>query len=686
MSKLGKNKLKSKITKKQIDINEIGNLLETELENCILFFDDFQKAHNDILNLFSLLVGAGERNKSFKIILLTRESRVFYDIRDVEVKKIIKEIKLDSLSKNASKNLLNKKLDDINFEKIYNLSKGVPLFLELLSSTKESGVSNINIFLEKEIFSKFSGIELKILGLLSIFRGPVPSKAILISDEIRYDDITSLVNRLIISQLPFNNFEIHDIIKSFVTSRLSNEKIKQYHKTAAEYYVKKSIENTEPSDAFETIYHLQKCEEWEDTIDFSIKVIPYLIAERYPELENIFSNAIIENISKEKKTDFYIIKGDIAYSNEKWELASGFYKNALQLSQESKIDNQKIAEIHGKYGRAQMNIKKWEETLNSHIEALKIYQKMGNKKGIARKYLDLGMVYKNKNDYDKAHDSYNKSLEIFKSIDNQKGLSVVHNNLALLFISKSDFKKAKIHFEKSLRISEKEKDFLGKAITFFNIGEMEFNRGRLEDAIIGFNKCENLYKKAKKRKDEIICIIKTADVYIENRDYKNAIVYYLNAQKKLEELQKRRKKIIFKPHEKVDFQAFIELYDKIAHSYEMNGELSKALEYYEKLIKIIEKGSSFKDLAKKYLETGLICEKLNNHDKSIFYMEKSLDILTELNEIKGLIAVHINLSRVYKKCSKKLKAQDSLVKALKFAKIEGDEDLINFLNNELKNL
>lgn len=677
-----KKKLSYYLKKKILDLNEIGNILEIELNNCILFFDDFHIANNEILNLFSIFLEIVERNRNIKIILLTREARAFYDVRDVEFKKIVKQINLRQLDKKTSKKLLKCEIDEKSFENIYRLTKGVPLFLELVSSANEISANNINNFIDTEIFSKLTPNERNLLSFISVFRYPVPLNTLLI-ESIKYEDIISLVNRLIISHLPFNNFEVHDVIREFMYLRLSKEEKEKYHKIAGEYYIRNSEEEINPIYAIEAIYHLQKSKEWKRGIEFALKVLPYLISEGYLDIEEILDGFPIKNLSKENLSGFYIIKGDLDFAKRRWQESTKSYKKALEIIGE-KSDKKKIAEIHGKLGKAQMNIKHWEETLNSHERALKIFKEMGNERGVARKYIDIGLVHKNKKDFNLALDYYNKGLKTFTSIDDIKGIALAHNNIALLYQAKGKFNLAEKHFEISKKLSEKEKDFFGIAITIYNLGELYFQRKKFNNAINCFVKGMEAFKKAKNIKNEIFCLIRAGDVYLETGNFVDSLKYYLNAHQRLE---KRHEKIkLFSKTQKVEFKEFINLWNKIAYVYEMIGDKINALEYHRKALVAIENQGKKEEIAKKFFEIGKFYEKFRDLDNAIFGMERSLKILEDIKDTKGIVALNLNLGRIFWEKGEQKKAKELLRKALDVAKTIKDNEGVKIARKELEKI
>jgi DNA-binding MarR family transcriptional regulator len=166
---------------KSIDITDLGNLFIDEIQglNALLFFDDTQKANSQMLSFLNFVVERWSNPADVGLVIMSRELGKFYDSRDVVVRKAIKEITLIGLHEDEIKSLLGQELAPRS-EEIYSLTKGHPLFLELLiSSGKMEFTHDINAFLEHEILSRLDTNEKQVLEKLSVFRYPVPIPQIL---------------------------------------------------------------------------------------------------------------------------------------------------------------------------------------------------------------------------------------------------------------------------------------------------------------------------------------------------------------------------------------------------------------------------------------------------------------------------------------------------------------------------
>ncbi len=102
------------------------------------------------------------------------------------------------------------------------------------------------------------------------------------------------------------------------------------------------------------------------------------------------------------------------------------------------------------------------------------------------------------------------------------------------------------------------------------------------------------------------------------------------------------------------------------------GEWDKAIEYYEKSLKIKEKLGDFQGMAQTYNNLGLVYKDKSEWDKAIGYYEKSLEISEKLGDFQDMALTYINLGTVYKDKSEWDKAIEYYEKSLEISEKLGD--------------
>jgi len=70
-------------------------------------------------------------------------------------------------------------------------------------------------------------------------------------------------------------------------------------------------------------------------------------------------------------------------------------------------------------------------------EALNLATEIGDKRGMAASYNNLGVAYRNQGALDKALDYYITSLKLYEALDNKEGIATTKNNIANIYSIKN---------------------------------------------------------------------------------------------------------------------------------------------------------------------------------------------------------------------------------------------------------
>ncbi len=205
---------------------------------------------------------------NIKFILLGREQPQCYDRSEVIVDNRIFEMKLEGLTQEDSRLMLNLgSEDDELLNEIYRVTEGHPLSLELIGSADEKddmlkGMKDVTRYLHEEIFSKLGKGEKKILEMACFFRKPFPPEFLFIDENITFDEIDTLVERYLLV-VGKSGYEPHDLIKEFLLPRVNPALKRRYHIWVANRY----LEQHDPRDWLEATYHFIEGGELEIALD-----------------------------------------------------------------------------------------------------------------------------------------------------------------------------------------------------------------------------------------------------------------------------------------------------------------------------------------------------------------------------------------------------------------------------------
>ena len=335
LTKIGKKKLKCYLkTKENYSFNEIYQILEIELKGieAIFVFDNCEKADKETIQLFSLLKELIEKTENIKVLILSRTELSFYDLRDLEIKKIIEEMHLNGLDEKSTMDLLRSKdVDEFSTREIYKETYGHPLSLEILAiknddlklvNKQEINRKKLNEFqlkiFDKEIFEKLDDDEKELVKFASIFRTKVTLEAYLINKKIKYSTVIKLQKKLLIYQTINGNYNIHNFIKKCINIRFQKKVNKDYHLNIAKYY--EDIGNDLCT--LEAFYHLLKAREYDKLCELLLSKGNDLISHGFlVNIEKILKEIPVKYIIDNNLSKTLLIRGNASESLENLEIS-----------------------------------------------------------------------------------------------------------------------------------------------------------------------------------------------------------------------------------------------------------------------------------------------------------------------------------------------------------------------------
>ena len=122
--------------------------------------------------------------------------------------------------------------------------------------------------------------------------------------------------------------------------------------------------------------------------------------------------------------------------------------------------------------------------------------------------------------------------------------------------------------------------------------------------------------------------------------------------------------------------------NNIGNIYDNQGDIPKALEYYGKSLKIAEEIGDKSDIASSLNDIGSVYENQGNTPKALEFYIKSFKLREEIGEKKGIASSLNNIGFIYKNLGDVQKALDHYYKSLKLREEIGDKkDIAMSLNN-----
>lgn len=513
LSELNISNLKSYLASHtSIELPEIKKIIEIDFKtlNVIMVFDDFQKINKSLYQLFSLFIeilGLG-KSPDVKILILTRGETKVYDRRQVAIKKLVAEFELGGLNSNDSKHLLNlDNITDSEFKKIYKITEGHPLSIELIAIDMKSRIDesyigvnleelfkdqhDINRYIREEIFLRLSTNEKKLLNLISVFRYPVPTKAILIDKKIDYESIDSLLSKSLIHETT-SDYDVHELVKEFFYRRLPIQHKIKCHKEAAKYYSSKLSVTDEqmgdnvvldPKAAIEAQYHYLNANNQTKAASLIVEFGTELINQGFTEeLGAILKKLNPKEISKNMWVEILIHKGNILTINGDWDTALGCFQDSYEMCKKLN-DNCGIARAFNAIGAIYYRKGDWKKARKYYDQGLIFATKENDIKNCSKLYSNIALIHWGNNELSQAVDLTKKSLQLSKKLSDKQGIARSYNNLGIIYWEERKLDEAISAFNKSLKLSEELDDKHTIAILYDNLGEVYRLKGNQARAV-----------------------------------------------------------------------------------------------------------------------------------------------------------------------------------------------------------
>jgi tetratricopeptide (TPR) repeat protein len=300
--------------------------------------------------------------------------------------------------------------------------------------------------------------------------------------------------------------------------------------------------------------------------------------------------------------------GTFNYLKANYSVSLGYYSKALKIW-ESLNDKKGIATVLGNMGNDYNGQGDYSQALGSHFKALKISEEIGDKSGIARHLGNIGNVYHNQGDYPKTLDYYLKALKMKEELGDKNGIAITINNIGLLYFKESEYTKALECFLKALKIDEELGNKNGAGIDFGNIG--------------------NVYN------DQAIIAESRQNIVGSDSLYKQALDYYSRALKIAEELGNKYLAANWRGN--------------MGIIYCQKGDYQKASDCFVGALKMSEEIGDKSGIGHQFSNLGSLYTTMKKYAQAEEYYRKALVISTELRTLNSVKQEEKALSELYEK-------------------------------------
>jgi diguanylate cyclase (GGDEF)-like protein len=258
-----------------------------------------------------------------------------------------------------------------------------------------------------------------------------------------------------------------------------------------------------------------------------------------------------------------------------------------------------------------------QEAISLGEEALYIYRKLSDKRGISKVYNGLGALYLALGKYDLARKYFKRALSLNRRTGDLPKIAVNLSNLGVIENYEGKYRRAYNHLEEAIKIFEETGNRWGIAAALINLGATHTNLGEYVKAIHTYERALNVQKKLEYRMGEAVTLRNLAALYLEFGEPQRANLAAQNALKISKELG-----------DKAGMTSAYSLLGTILFSI---GKIENALNTFESASNLSDETRLPREEVHNLIGRGNAMRELRNFDFAFTHLKKALDISKKYN-------------------------------------------------------
>lgn len=307
-------------------------------------------------------------------------------------------------------------------------------------------------------------------------------------------------------------------------------------------------------------------------------------------------------------------------------------------------------------------------------KAILLDGKVNQPSGLATAYANKGHNHSAQGQDSLALLMYDQAIKIYEAINNKKGIARLIYNKGLVYFNQSDYKRANDNNKAAYEVFKVEKDSFLMAKMLNSMGINNMYLSKYPESLTNYLEAKRIYEDLNSIND-----IQYASAHA------NVGLLYARLEKYDLALESQEKALeLFK---KLDFQEGVaNCITSIGRIYTSTEEPKKALLKYEEAFDIMKANNNERGTASALTNMGIAYIEMEEYEKAIPYFEQTKEIYERLKNTNNLAIVHDNLGDCFLNLTSPknlLKAEENYTVALKYAKEAGSLNLQFEAHNNL---
>ena len=534
LAEAGRRQLRSLLDDRpEPDLEETYYSLEEDLRDLkgVLVLDDFHKAETPIVDLMSMMLEVLKDRPSPTVLLVSRYQPSFYDRRYVVVQHVVGELPLEGLDRSAARAMLEGRgLTDEEFDNIYSTTQGHPLALELVMSREvDAGrpFKDVMAFVREEVFEGLTEGERGTLSVMSVHRAHVPREAALAASGAlgRGPEVLDhLVDRGLVADVGDTEVRLHDLVREFFASRLSEEERREHHREAAEAWGRIGT----PEALAERAYHLLGAGEPEAAVA-TLAAEPTRALSDTSLLRDVV--AIIDGASSSGQLspagadEADLLRGDALAQMDQVDAALAIYTRVMDraVTEGERADEARVLHriglIHARRGQGT-------DAIEVQRRGISAFEEVDNEAGAAQCRMAIAEVLVDAEEVDQAVEELGHAHESFTLVNDRHGVAGSCVKLASIMLDREDTPVARNYLEEALDNLERSDDLSLLSWVHYYMGEADRMEEQWESATENYERAVDLFQRTGDENMAANACTYLGDAFQAMGDSERAEIYY----------------------------------------------------------------------------------------------------------------------------------------------------------------
>lgn len=437
---------------KDID-STIGKLREDlKTAGSVFVLDDYHRSGNDLDMLMEQVLNNG-LDLNCRILIGSRTRPGFYGKEDLMVSGNVGEVVLEGLDRESSFKILESQgISELDRDRIYRVTKGHPLALELAAHAFKKDPDGISYemesYLGREMISNLNEKERKMLYLASAYEQPVEPGGLLLEEDLTRDVLESLKEKLLLRFFPDGRVDLHDLIKENTRHWMGERELERYGKMAVYYLSNRGSDR-------DILHYMMLLKRFKMTAEMD-----RLVLDMGTTLLDLDHELVMDHIRSMRNKDlkkmdrlrYLLLRADIDISEGMTGKARKRLDEALATSDlitPREKGREEVLDLVSRIYNLKAEISRTEgknrDVIRNHLENVRRLEMEGSGPSLGKALNNLALAYKNAGKLKRAEECLKRASKIFEENDDNLSRAFVEANLSEICIMKNDLAGAREH-------------------------------------------------------------------------------------------------------------------------------------------------------------------------------------------------------------------------------------------------